>query len=186
MVRDSSGFFFLQFWDVYRRVRKKNFVFLARVRFSSQYFPVFDCISYSCARKISWVSLWLGLAVDIFQFWNVYRTVCKKDFVFLARVRVSSQYFPVLDCISCSCARKRSWLSQWLWLVLDIFQFWNVYRTVRKKDFVFLARVRVSSQYFPVFDCISYSCARKRSGLSLWLGIAVDFSFSSFGMYIVE
>ena len=39
------------------------------------------------------------LAVDIFQFWNVYRTVRKKDFVFLARVRVSSQYYPVLDCI---------------------------------------------------------------------------------------
>ena len=82
-------------------------MFLARVRFSSQYFPFLDCISYSCARKISWVSLWLGLAVDIFQFWNVYRTVRKKD-LFLARVRVSSQYFPVLDCISYSCARKRS------------------------------------------------------------------------------
>ena len=162
MVRDSSGFFFLQFWDVYRRVGKKNFVFLARVRFSSQYFPVLDCISYSCARNISWVSLWLGLAVDIFQFWNVYRTVRKKDFVFLARVRFSSQYFPVLDCISYSCARKRSWLSLWLWLVLDIFQFWNVYRTVRKKN-LFLARVSVSSQYFPVLDCIAYSCARKIS-----------------------
>ena len=126
------------------------------------------------------------LAVDIFQFWNAYRTVRKKDFVFLARVRVSSQYFPVLDCISYTCARKRPWLSLWLGIAVDIFQFWEVYRTVRKKDFVYLARVRVSSQYFPVFDCISYSCARKRSGLSLWLGIAVDFSFSSFGMYIVE
>ena len=42
----------------------------------------------------SWLSLLLGLAVDIFQFWNVYRTVHKKDFVFLARVMVSSQYFP--------------------------------------------------------------------------------------------
>ena len=106
--------------------------------------------------------------------------------MFLVRVRVNSQYFPVLYCISYSCAIKRSWLSLWLWLAVDIFQFWNVYRTVGKKDFVFLARVRVSSQYFPVFDCISYSCARKRSGLSLWLGIAVDFSFSSFGIYIVE
>ena len=64
----------------------------------------------------------------------------------LAVVRVSIGYFPVL----------------------------NVYRTVGKKDFVFLARVRVSSQYFPVLDCISYSCARKRSWLSLWLGLAVD------------
>ena len=90
---------------------KKDFVFLARVRVSSQYFLVSDCISYSCARKRSWLSLWLGLAVDIFQFWNVYRTVRNKYFVYLARVRVSSQYFPVLDCISYSCARKRSWLS---------------------------------------------------------------------------
>ena len=31
---------------------------------------------------------------------------------------------------------------------MDIFQFWNVYRTVRKKDFVFLASGRVISQYF--------------------------------------
>ena len=92
----------------------------------------------------------VGLAVDIFPFWNVYRTICKKDFVFL--VRVSSQYFPVLDCISYSCARKRSWLSLWLGLAVDMFPFWNVYRTVRKKDFLFLARVRVSSQYFPVLD----------------------------------
>ena len=34
---------------------------------------------------------------------------------------------------------------------MDIFQFGIVYRTVRKKDFVFLARVRVSIQYFPVW-----------------------------------
>ena len=59
-------------------------------------------------------------------------------------------------------------------LAVAIFQFWNVYRTARKKYFVYLARVRVSSQYFPVFDCISYSCARKRSWLSLWLGLAVS------------
>ena len=57
---------------------------------------------------------------------------------------------------------------------MDILQFWNVYRTVRKKDFVFHARVRVRSQQFPVLDCISHSCARKRSWLSLWLGLAVD------------
>ena len=104
--------------------------------------------------------------------------------MFLARVRVSSQHFPVLDCITHSCAIKRSWLSLWLGLAVDILQFWNVYRTVCKKDFVFLARVRVSSQYFSVLDCISYSCARKRSWLSLWLGLAVD--IFSFGMYIVQ
>ena len=84
--------------------------------------------------------------MDMLQCWNVYRTVCKKDFAILARVRVSSQYFPVLYCVSFSCARKRSWLSLWLGLALDILQFCNVYRTVRKKAFVFLARVRVSSQ----------------------------------------
>ena len=77
---------------------------------------------------------------------NVSRTVCKKDFVLRAGVRVSSQYFPVLYCVSFSCARKRSWLSLWLGLALDILQFCNVYRTVRNKAFVFLARVRVSSQ----------------------------------------
>ena len=55
---------------MYRTVRKKDFVFHARVsvRVRSQYFPVFDCILYSCARKRSWLSLWLGLTVDIFQF----------------------------------------------------------------------------------------------------------------------
>ena len=164
----------LQCSNVYRTVRKKDFVFLARVSVSSPYFPVLDCVSYSCARKRSWLSMWLGLAVDILQCWNVYRTVRKKDFVFLARVRVISQYFSVLDCVSYSCARKRSWLSLWLGLAVDILQLCNVYRTVRKKVFVFLARVRVSSQYFPVLYCVSYSCARKRSLLSLWLGLAVD------------
>ena len=80
----------------------------------------------------------------------------KKEIVALAVVRVSSGYFPV----------------------------WNVYRTVRKKGFVFLARVRASSQYFPDLDCIPYSCARKRSWISLWLGLAVD--IFQFGMYIVQ
>ena len=159
---------------MYRTVRKKDFVFHARVRVRSQNFPVLDCILYSSARTRSWLSLWLWLAVDIFQFWNVYRIVGKKDFVFLARVRVSSQYLPVLDCISHSCARKRSGLSLWLGLALDMFQFLNVYRTVHKKDFVFHARVRVRSQYFPVLDCILYSSARTRSWLSLWLWLAVD------------
>ena len=122
--------------------------------------------------------------MDIFQFWNAYRTVRKKDFVFLARIRVSSQYFPVLDCISSTCARKRPWLSLWLGIAVDIFQFWEVYRTVRKKDFVYLARVRVSSQYLPMLYCISYSCARNRSWLSLLLVLAVD--IFQFGMYIVQ
>ena len=49
---------------------------------------------------------------------NGYPTVCKKAFEFLARVRVSSQYFPVLDCESFSCAINISWLSQWLWLAV--------------------------------------------------------------------
>ena len=128
VVRVSIGYF--QFLNVYCTVHKKDFVCLARVRVSSQYFPVLDCISYSCARKRSWLSLWLGLALDMFQFLNVYRTVHKKDFVFLARVRVSSQYLPVLDCISHSCARK---------------------------SIVTLAVVRVSRGYFPVLECIPYS-----------------------------
>ena len=109
-------------------------------------------------------SLWLGLAVDIFQFWNVYRTVRKTD-LFLARVRVSSPCFPVLDCISYSCARKRSWVSLWLGLAVDIFQFWNVYRTVRKKDFVFLARGRVISQYFQ-FWIVYHTVAQERDSVS--------------------
>ena len=139
----------VQCWNVYCTVCKNVFVFLARVRVSNQYFPVLDCVSYSCARKRSLLSLWLGLAVDILQ--------------------CSSPYFPVLDCVSYSCARKISWLSMWLGLAVDILQCWNVYRTVRKKDFVFLARVRVSRQYFPVLFCVSYSCARKRSLFSLFL-----------------
>ena len=112
-------------------------MFLARVRVSSDFCPVLHCVSFSCARKRSWLSVWLGLAVDILQCWNVSRTVCKKDFVLRAGVRVSSQYFPVLYCVSFSCARKRSWLSLWLGLAVDMLQCWNVYRAVRKKDFVF-------------------------------------------------
>ena len=95
--------------------------------------------------------------MDILQCWNVYRTVRKKDFVLRAGVRVSSYYCPVLDCVSYRCARKRSWLSLWLGLAVDILQCWNVYRTVRKKDFVFLVRVRVrvSRHNFPVLYCVS-------------------------------
>ena len=148
-----------QFLNVYRTVLPKDFVFLSRVRVSSEYFPVLDCISYSCARKRSWLSLWLGLALDIFQFLNVYHTVHKKDFVFLARDRVSSQYFPGLDCITHSCARQRSWLSLWLGSAVDSLQFWIVYCTVNKKVFMFLARVRVSSRYLQCWIVYSYSCA---------------------------
>ena len=100
--------------------------------------------------------------MDILQCWNVSRTVCKKDFVLCAGVRVSSQYFPVLYCVSFSCARKRSWLSMWLGLAVYIcsvgmdilryarrhscfslglglavsnFQFWIVYHSVaRERD----------------------------------------------------
>ena len=99
--------------------------------------------------------------MDIFQFWNVYRTVRKKDIVFLARVRVSSQYFPVVDCITHSCARKRSWVSLWLGSVVDIFQFWNVYRTVRKKDIVFLARVGLAVSIFQ-FWIVYHTVAQER------------------------
>ena len=82
---------------------QEGFVFLARVRVSSEYFPVLDCISYTCARKRPWLSLWLGLAVDIFQFWNVYRTVSQERFRFF---------------------------SLGLGLAVIIFQFWIVYHTI--------------------------------------------------------
>ena len=70
--------------------------------------------------------------MDIFQFWNVYRTVRKKDFVFLARVR----------------------------LAVSIFQFRIVYHTVaQERDIVALAVVRVCFpvDIFAVLECISYS-----------------------------
>ena len=95
------------------------------------------------------------------QFLNVYPTVRKKDFVFLARVRVSSQYFPVLDCVSYSCARKRSWLSLWLGLAVDILQCWNVYPTVRKKAFVFLLGLGLAVSNFQ-FWIVYHSVARER------------------------
>ena len=99
--------------------------------------------------------------MDIFQFWKVDRTVRKKDFVFLARVRVSSPYFPVLDCVSYSCARKSSWLFLWLWLAADIFQFLNVYRTVCKKDFVFLVRLGLVVIIFQ-FWIVCHTVAQER------------------------
>ena len=111
-------------------------------------FPVLECISYSCAIKRSWLSLWLGLEVDIFQFWNVYRTVRKKD-LFHARVRVSSQY---------------------------VFSTYGLYIIqLREKEVVGLAVVRVISGYFPVLQCISYSFARTIScfSLGLWLAVSI-------------
>ena len=66
---------------------------LVMVRDSIQYFSSFGLYILQYARRTQWLSLWLGLAVSIFQFWIVYCTVRKKDFVALARVRVSSQYF---------------------------------------------------------------------------------------------
>ena len=74
------------------RVSSKYFPVLVMVRVSSGYFPVLECISYSTQDCFS---LGLGLAVSIFQFWNVYHTVRKKEIVALAVVRVSSGYFRV-------------------------------------------------------------------------------------------
>ena len=154
-----------QFWNAYRTVHKKDFVFLARVRVSSQYFPVLDVISYSCVRKRLLLSLWLGLAVDIFQFLNVYRTVCKKEFVFLARVRVSSQYCPVLNCISYCCARKRSWLSLWLGYVVDTFQFWNEYRTDTIRTSCFSLGLGLAVSIFQ-FRIVYHTVAQERERCS--------------------
>ena len=160
VVRVSSGYFPVLECISYSFTRTISF-FLARVRVSSQYFPVLDCILYSCAIKRYWLSLWLVLAVDIFQFWNVYRTVRKKDFVFLARVRISSHYFPVLDCISYNCARKRSWVSLWLGLAVDIFQFWNVYRTVRKMASCFSLGLGLAVSMFQ-FWIVYHTLAQER------------------------
>ena len=85
--------------DVFNRIIKLKILFLIHV----------EQLSTTALANIE-----LGLAVDILQCWNVNRTVRKKDFVFLARVRVSRQYFPVLYCVSYSCARKRSLFSLFL------------------------------------------------------------------------
>ena len=92
------------------QLRKNDVLALARVRASSQYLQVLDCVSYSCARKRSWLSLWLGLAVSISPFWIVYRTVRKKDFVALVLVRISKSVFSVWYCLPYSYARIMSWL----------------------------------------------------------------------------
>ena len=72
-------------------------MFLASVRVSSQYFPVW-IVYHTVAQerdRSSRCGYWL--AVDIFQFWIVYRTVRNNYFMFLARVSVSSQNVPVSD-----------------------------------------------------------------------------------------
>ena len=107
---------------------------LAVVRVSSGYFPVLECISYSFIITISF---------------------------FLARVRVSSQYFPVLDCILYSCAIKSYWLSLWLVLAVDIFQFWNVYRTVRKKASCFSLGLGLAVSIFQ-FWIVYHTLAQER------------------------
>ena len=169
--RVSSGYF--PVWNVYRTARKRDFIFLASVRVSSQYFAVSDCVSYSCAKKRSWLSLWLGLAVGIFQFWNVYRTVRKKYFVFLARVRVSSQYFPDLDCIPYSCARKRSWISLWLRLAVDIFQFGMYIVQYARRTPCFSLELVLAVSIFQFGMCI-VQYARRTSCFSLESELAVS------------
>ena len=99
------------------------------VKASSQYFPVLDCVSYSCARKRSWLSLWLGLAVSILQFG-----------LYIVQT-----------------ARRTSWLSLGLGLAVSIISLGLYTIQLRKNDVLALARFRVSSQYFPVLDCVSYS-----------------------------
>ena len=107
----------------------------------------------------------VSLAVHIFQFLNVYRTVCKKEFVFLARVRVSSQYCPVLNCISYCCARKRSWLSLWLGYVVGTFQFWNEYRTDTIRTSCFSLGLGLAVSIFQ-FRIVYHTVAQERERCS--------------------
>ena len=70
-------------------------------------------------------------------------------------VKVSSGYFPVLECISYNMQEGLRVSRQGLQSVfssvgLHIIQ-------LRKKEIVALAVVRVSSGYVPVLECISYS-----------------------------
>ena len=146
-------------------------------------FPVLDCISYSCARNRSRLSLWLGLAVDISQFWNVYRTVGKKDFMFITRVRVSlsissfglyiiqlrkkeiealavvrvSRFFFRFGRYIVEYARRTSCFSLGLGLAVRISNFGLYIIQLCKKEIVALAVVRFSNGYFTVLECISYS-----------------------------
>ena len=135
------------------------------------------------------------------------RQLPKKDVLALVNVIGSSQYFPVLDCVSyswtrkTSClslrlglavsivqfglyivqtARRTSWLSLGLGLAVSIFSLGLYTIQLRKRGVLDLARVSVSSQYLPVMDWVSYSWARKTSCLSLWLGLAVRVSIFLF------
>ena len=66
-----------------------------------------------------------------------------------SRPQPSRQYLPVWSvCHIVEQERYRISRYGYLWLEVSIFQFWVVYRTVRKKDFVALARVNDSRQYF--------------------------------------
>ena len=87
--------------------RRKDLLALANVRVSCQCVPVLDCVSYSYARRTSWLSLGLGRVVNIFQFWIVYPTVSYTSMSF--------------------------WLSLGLGLVVSIVQFWIVYHTVTQE-----------------------------------------------------
>ena len=72
-------------------------------------------------------------------------------------VTVSKQYFPVFGLYIVQYARRTSWFS--LGLAFSSFSLGLNTIQLRKKDVLALARVRVSSQCFPVLDCVSYSCA---------------------------
>ena len=94
------------------------------VTVSKQYFPVFGLYIVQYARRTSWLSLGLGLAFSIFSLGLNTIQLRKKDVLALARVRVSSQYFPVLDCVSYSCASS-----------------------------IILTSILTSSHWFPLVDC---------------------------------
>ena len=49
-------------------------------RVSIKYFTVLACIQDSYARRMSWLSLVLGLVVTISQFWIVYHTVAQERY----------------------------------------------------------------------------------------------------------
>ena len=158
------------------QLRMKEIVALVTVRLSSQYFPDFGLYIIQYARRTSWLSQGLGLAVSIFSLGLHTIQLRKKEIVALVMVRVSRQYFPVWDCINYRTVHKKDFVALARVRVISrYFPVWNcIYNTLRKKDALALTGVRVSSQYFLVLDCVSYSCARKRSWLSLWLGLAVS------------
>ena len=159
------------------------------VRVSSQYFPILDCISYSTQEGLRGSRFGQDQQVSIFSLVLSAIQLRKKYVLALDRVSVSSQWLslglaPVLDCVSYSWAIKKSCLSLQLGLVVRIFQFGIVYRTVRTKQVVALVMVRVSSQYFPVLDCISYSTQEGCPGSRQSQG--QQSVFPSFGLGIIQ